>query len=440
MIKIKILFLIILIILILIPIIFFNFKPNSVSEIDNRKLSEFNINSSDKTEMIDAYIKDRVGLRTEAINLNTRLNDIIFGEMIHPNYTYGKDGYVFFKLNSETVDTEFLEEFCSYLSRIQEYCQERDVPFIYCINPSKITVYQEYLPDSYHCNEKFLTSLRKKLEDYNINYIDNTDLLKEKAKSEQVFNVKYDAGHWNDLGAFYGTNNILKKVQEYFPEVQLNTLQEFTITYPVATSLPASHFPINEAYPLFNNRANSIKSNIDGYDTLILNKQHDYKNYLINTDATNNLPKVLFFQGSYMNGREKFLESNFREYIAIHNYENLLNFDYYFNIFQPDCVIVETAEYATNSSYFNLQAMKDKTLNESLILTEDDGINLKDIKYEIKEDYNLITLQFENTYNATKGYCVINDKQFDLNVSNKTISCTFDKKYFLSQDVKLYLY
>ena len=23
-----------------------------------------------------------------------------------------------------------------------------------------------------------------------------------------LFNKKYDAGHWNDLGAFYGTNNI----------------------------------------------------------------------------------------------------------------------------------------------------------------------------------------------------------------------------------------
>ncbi|MEG0826055.1 MAG: hypothetical protein RR404_01155 [Bacilli bacterium] len=45
------------------------------------------------------------------------------------------------------------------------------------------------------------------------------------------------------------------------------------------------------------------------------------------------MPKVLVYQGSYLNGRYKYFESNFKEYIAVHNYDNIINFDYYFNIF-----------------------------------------------------------------------------------------------------------
>ena len=44
----------------------------------------------------------------------------------------------------------------------------------------------------------------EKLEEYGVNYITNEYVLKEKSETEQVFNVKYDAGHWNDLGAFTG--------------------------------------------------------------------------------------------------------------------------------------------------------------------------------------------------------------------------------------------
>ena len=53
------------------------------------------------------------------------------------------------------------------------------------------------------------------------------------------------------------------------------------------------------------------------------------------------LPRVLMFQGSYYNGRQQFLQSAFREYITVHNYENFIDLDYYFNIFQPDYVILE---------------------------------------------------------------------------------------------------
>lgn len=85
----------------------FNFEPNSISEIDNRELADFPIPGAedmDYTEAVDNYVSDRIGFRTEAIDAFTWLNDKLFGEMIHPTYTYGKDGYIFFKMPDEDYD------------------------------------------------------------------------------------------------------------------------------------------------------------------------------------------------------------------------------------------------------------------------------------------------------------------------------------------------
>ncbi len=58
--------------------------------------------------------------------------------------------------------------------------------------------------------------LYQKMNEYNINYISNVELPEEKSFEEQIYNVKFDAGHWNDLERFYGTNHLLEKVSEYF--------------------------------------------------------------------------------------------------------------------------------------------------------------------------------------------------------------------------------
>ena len=362
--KLKTIFVMAVVIILLVPIVTFNIESPSVSAIDNRELTEFNIHSDDKTDMIDSYVKDRVGFRTDAISAFTVLNDRLFNEMIHPTYTYGQDGYVFFKIGQEYVDEEFIEAFCKYLKKIQDYCKERNVPFIYCLNPGKVSVYSEYLPNGYNYKNKVIKCIIESLEKYDVNYVNNYEVLKEKSKTEQVYNKKYDAGHWNDLGAFYGMNTILNKVNEYFPAVRENTLEDFEISTEIQESLPVSYFKIDEEVPVFSNKkSDMIEDKTEDYASIKLDPSHRAFTYLENKE-NQELPNVLFFRGSYVIGRERFLESRFSELCAVHNYGNLLDFEYYFNIVQPDCVIVETADYATTRDYFDYEKLKSKELNK----------------------------------------------------------------------------
>lgn len=42
----------------------------------------------------------------------------------------------------------------------------------------------------------------------------------------------------------------------------------------------------------------------------------------------------------------------------MHNYQNLLRFEYFLDRFEPDVLLLETAEYATVSNYFDMEEMK----------------------------------------------------------------------------------
>ncbi len=78
------------------PIFSMNLKNNQVSDIDNRKLIELSeiFSEGNIIPNIENYIGDRIGFRTQMVNVYTKAMDILFDEMIHPSYQYGKDGYI----------------------------------------------------------------------------------------------------------------------------------------------------------------------------------------------------------------------------------------------------------------------------------------------------------------------------------------------------------
>ena len=52
----------------------------------------------------------------------------------------------FSKLSREGFDTEYQDTFSNFILKIQDYCNSRDINFLYAVEPSKTTVYSEYLP------------------------------------------------------------------------------------------------------------------------------------------------------------------------------------------------------------------------------------------------------------------------------------------------------
>ena len=352
------------------------------------------------TKGIENYVQDRIGLRSQMISAYTLMYDKVFGEMVHPSYTYGKDGYVFSKV-TYTEFGEYQIAFADMIKKIQDYCEERDVPFVFMFDPSKTTVLKDELADGINYNNEWVSQFFEELDKRDINYVDNTELMIEKTEEgEAVFNQKYNAGHWNDLGAFYGVNNTLENLKKFFPQIHINEKNDFDVEEKLNTSLQVSKFPIHEYEPLFIPHYTLLDLSEEYQDEVQIDSQHRTFLYQINeNEKANGSPKALVFQGSYINQMGyKFFANSLGEYIAIHNYQNVINFDYYFNLFQPECVIFEVAEYTITDSYFDYEKMLNMNLNPVItsfddLDVEEHSINECIIEKEKKEKTSVVTIK-----------------------------------------------
>lgn len=420
--KLQIIFITLFFVLLLLPMLFFNWEENVVSPIDNRMLTNNPFGKNSNTEQklttrLENYVGDRIGFRDEMIDEYTLLNDRLFHKMIHPLYEYGKDGYVFSKAKSNIEFSEYHLAFARMLAQIQNYCQQRNVPFLFVFNPEKASVYTDKLADGIHYDNSWVQQFEAELDRLGVHYIDNTQLLKEKRDhGEAVFNRKYNAGHWNELGAFYGVNRILETLSKDFPKIHPNKKSDFVISEKLNETQLSSNFPIYEYEPFFARKAPLEVKTADYDAEVIRNSQHRGFGYYINSEQKENgVPKTLVFQGSYMNEIGfKFLQTGLGEYIHIHNYENLLNFDYYFNIFQPECVVVEVAEYTINSTYFNESGVKNFSLNPKLDLKQPmEKKSLDELSYQVKQGEQIITLTANLPQNIKYAYLITKDVVFD---------------------------
>lgn len=361
---------------ILVPLAAFRWEPGVASEIDNRMLAEnpFSPGAREKggdlTEDIESFVNDRIGFRDEMILAYEVLNDKLFQQMVHPSYTYGQDGYVFTKIGDNRTYGDFERTFADMVVKIRDYCAERSVPFLFVLNPSKKTVLSEYLPTGVHYDDGWADELLASMEERGVRCVDNRKTLQAAYEAgETVFNQKYDAVHWNDWGAFYGCAAILEALRETCPGAHVTSREELTVSQTLKTSLPGAKFPIHEYVP-----ALSVPLSVENLRELYADEvprsaAHAGFGYFVNArKLAEGAPRALVFQGSYMNVLgAKYMMNGLGEYVYIHGYDNTMDFSDYYQMFRPECVIVEVAEHALGEEYYNMERMLAVDLNPTLV-------------------------------------------------------------------------
>ncbi|MGG7058030.1 alginate O-acetyltransferase AlgX-related protein [Clostridium tertium] len=420
--KINILKMIIFIFIILVPIVTFNLKKDVVSEIDNRKLMNIEdiFTSDDLTDGIQSFIDDRIGLRNSMVSIYNRSMDVLFDEMVHPSYQYGEDGYVFFKVSENNFDQEFQEIYSSFIKDFQDYCESSGIGFLYTVEPSKATVYEEYLPKGYKYNNENLSYFISLLEEKDVNYLDNSETLINAKKDIQVFDQKYDAGHWNETGASIGISAMLDRLNELDNRVGSLDINNFEKVSFINETLPTSYFYINEEtthYNLINNNSieiNDLESEV--YRDSNFRYFTNYKN-----ENNEDGPRLLIFAGSYFNGKEKFLTENFSEVIKIHNYRNVIDYEYYINLFNPDLILFESTEYTHSDYYFPRDMMSSKISNKNIDsyidLLEDSFVEIENMSLE-KSDTNITNFSIPiESEDLLYAYANIDNRILDCKIS-----------------------
>jgi hypothetical protein len=344
-----------LLVVLAIPLLTINLEPDAVSTIDNRALQPFpTLEASESlNDQITRFFADRIGLRAQMVQAYAVLNDRLFHVMTHPLYEYGKDGYVFFYYEEYHPDLEYLRIFADYLAETQRYCEERGSYFLYVITPEKPRVYPEYLPDTIEPQLNIIDYLTPLLDERNINYLDLAQPLIENKNDYKVFHKVHNAGHWSDTGAFIGIQTIIERIKTVFPQVSVPEFSDYTAIEEIYTELPVSNYPIYETgvtYEVANPSKSAQRTNDLDDEVARSNSYPSFRTY--RNSNIPDAPSLLFFTGSYFNPQDHLSNNSFAQSTYIHNYYNAPNIAYYYNIFKPDIIVLDSADYVIRDLYF----------------------------------------------------------------------------------------
>ncbi|MDU7149278.1 MAG: alginate O-acetyltransferase [Clostridium sp.] len=448
--------------IIIIPVLFMNLKSDQVSYIDNRSLMNFEdiFSNKDVFNNIKSYVDDRIGFRTEIVDIYAKVMDKAFNEITHPRYEYGKDGFIMSKAEENEFDPEFMEIYSDFIKEFQKYCNDRDIKFLYAVEPRKELIYPEYIKKGYNYENKDIEYFLELLEEKNINYLNNIETLREAKekgvaldilkpgyfnsgdiemlelfenegmiyssddlielkKAEDVgesdeivefgkpnmhlnnqsaedskdeivdsrgllYDKEYDARHWNETGAIIGISAILDRLNLLDSKVGTFDISKYEAKDYINDTLVASNFEINEKTTHYNLiEDNSIY--IEDLENEI-KRNESFRNFThYKNEANPDAPRILIFAGSYFDDKEKFLTESFSELMKIHNYRNVLDYEYYINIFNPDIVLFESTEYTHFDFYFPDDEMEDKVHIKNLKNYK----NLKEDNFVVTESNNI---------------------------------------------------
>lgn len=385
------------------PLCTLNLKHNIASEFDNKMLTEFPVLGEGFKVGVEEYLRDRIELRKPLIRFYLAMNEKITGQVSLPDRSMGRENYLFFKMHENLSYTAYHEAFVHGVVQMKEYCEARGAKFYFMFNPEKISVYRRYLPTYVNYDDEWTDKLIQNLEAEGVTCISNKDLLIAKSETEQVFNVQYDPGHWNDRGMFYGMNNLWKTIRKDFPEVTEYSEDEFEVsTINEYYTLADANVSLKETVPWYTIRTDYTKKTGE-YEGIRISKEHPFFIYLKNQSAdAGKYPRGLVFQGSYCNRKPEFFVGRFSDYIGVHDYANVLNLDYYFNLFQPDLVIFEAAEYTISDEFFNHVQLDVLEYNPAL--------------FETGKDYRETVQELMNSaaeFSSESGFSVISGIGYD---------------------------
>lgn len=453
--KAKNIFIFVFILILIVPLITLNTKRNYASDVDNRYLTEFPDELNfELLNNLEDYLQDRHGFRDQMIFMDQKADFLLFGK--YPNYKLGKQGYLFGYDIAQEEYTPYHESFVDMVEKIYIYCKDRNIPFLFVINPYRIDVYPEYSPLGFNYKEKWIKVFLGELEKRNIPYIyTKSALLDAKNEGIPVFNKKYDVNHWNDNGAFVGTTSILKELSRQIP-IYINGISDFELTSITNKYVINTKFSIDETTIKYEPLTMTEKIS-EQYESMFKDKQYRSFSYYKNPTRKNEgYPKCLVFQGSYLNTRgAKFFANSFSEYISVHDYKNVMNFDYYFNLFKPDCVVFEVANHAFADGYFPKTEMDEINFNPVFEKFKSYPVskkNIKDLSVFSEDNGNIRSYTFNGLKNIKYGYFEIDGKIYDMInneytdgkymgfVDNTLVSKRTPDKIYLMKDGNVVLY
>ena len=173
---------------------------------------------------------------------------------------------------------------------------------------------------------------------------------------KQIYNVKYDALHWNDLGNFLGNKLIDDYLQKLNDDILPLEEKQYNLQYECADRLAASYFYVYENIPRYylkEERGIHNVSDEDIYKDIIVG---DFEHYV--NENLQEAPTILIFHDSYFADSAKFYKGRYGEVISVHN-NNYWMLQELAEYYKPDIVLFENVERVFAGEFFSIETMNE---------------------------------------------------------------------------------
>lgn len=225
-------FLIIFIATLVVPLLLTNFKPNVVSELENRTLTKFPELYDSEGRKNEKYIKDfetwfndNIGLRKELFAVNSKMQYDLFDNSAIEDVSIGDDGWLYYTRENNAkiasgeypdFEEEILKEICNRQIVIKNRLSSQGIEYVLFLPPSKISIYPEYLKGNFEIIKTPVDVLADYIEaNSDIKVIRLKEaLLEEKVQTDKLLYFKTDT-HWNAYGSYIAYKQIIKKLSEW---------------------------------------------------------------------------------------------------------------------------------------------------------------------------------------------------------------------------------
>jgi hypothetical protein len=294
-------------------------------------------------EQIQMFYNDNFGLRDILIRWDHRLIFNVFNTSPVSTVVLGQNGWLYmneFKNVEDFLGVLPLPE-SSLLHLRQDLEQKKlemgsgKIPFYLVIAPDKETIYPEYLPATIKN-----INTRQRFEDYyqRIETPDGIDMINilpalMQGKNNEFLYYRTDT-HWNSLGSFIASQEIVDHVRLNFPDVRPLSLNDYQVTKSLTSGKDLAtmmDFPEiqDTEIALTPISANPIDCKSNGSDVLICTSGHK------------NAPVLLLFGDSFGEFLLPILSDRFSKVILV---KKANDFGPYILEYQPDAVLWEIVE------------------------------------------------------------------------------------------------
>jgi len=285
------------------------------------------------------------------------------GDSIFNEGLAGRDGWLFYTgdysihdyQKTEPIGKKRLSQLAEILNSLEQSAAQYGGVLWVIIPPDKNTIYPQYMPGEIPVIGKRsrLDQLMAYLQnDTEINVLDLRPVFLDASQSSQIY-YKADA-HWNCLGAYYASNELLTQIGALHPEVQTHPMSDFEFG-----TMTDSTLDISGVMGLgFQEETVTLTPKFPtGSISHAPYEKNDSMMVAVNSET--DLPSALVIHDSfYTECFNQFLEPQFGRVISSH-YEKAMLSDYLalIDAEKPDVVIVEFAERHIEY-FFKLMTLK----------------------------------------------------------------------------------